>query len=334
MIIDLRSDTVTKPSKAMLEAMMHAEVGDDVFEEDPTVMQLEAMAAGIFGKEAGLFCPSGTMTNQVAVKVHTRPGDEVICDKTAHMYLYEGGGIAFNSGASVRLINGNRGRFTAEEVLGNINADNVHFPVTRLVVVENTVNRGGGAIWKFADIKDIASVCRNNKLKLHLDGARIFNALAETGEKPIEYGALFDSVSVCLSKGLGAPIGSVLLGDKEFIKQARRVRKVLGGGMRQVGILAAAGIFALQNNIERLKDDHRRAKALEKILQKVPFVQEVLPVETNIVIAEFEKNIKAADFIGECSNVILKRLLLPRTEYAWSPILILLMRCWKGLKRN
>ena len=297
-MIDLRSDTVTRPSKEMLEAMMSARVGDDVFNDDPTVIALEAKAASLFGKEAALFCPSGTMTNQVAINVHTRPGDEVICHKFSHIYYYEGGAIMRNSGASVCLLDGPRGQITAEEVENHINPDDIHRPVTSLVEVENTMNKGGGTIYKYDDLALISEVCINHGLKFHLDGARIFNALAETGEKAEQYGKLFDSVSVCLSKGLGAPIGSLLLGDKPFIKRARRVRKAFGGAMRQVGYLAAAGIYALDNNIGRLKLDNDRARYLGNILETLPFVEAVIPVESNIVIFTLRKKDGANGFLA------------------------------------
>ncbi len=261
-MIDLRSDTVTRPSGAMLSAMMGTAVGDDVFGDDPTVNKLESMIAGMFGMESALFCPSGTMTNQLAINVHTRPGDEVICHRYSHVYYYEGGGMMRNSGVSVCLLDGPRGLITAEEVERNINPEDIHRPVTSLVEVENTMNKGGGSCYQFEELERIAAVCRKYGLKFHLDGARLFNAIAVTGEPPEKYGGLFDSVSICLSKGLGAPVGSLLLGNKEFIKQARRVRKAFGGGMRQAGYLAAAGIYALENNIGRLKIDHQRAKFL------------------------------------------------------------------------
>ncbi len=296
-IIDIRSDTVTRPTPGMLEVMFSAKVGDDVFDEDPSVIKLEEKAAAMFGKEAGLFCPSGTMTNQIAVKVHTRPGDEVICDELSHLYNYEGGGVAFNSGASVRLIKGNRGRFTAEDVTNNINPDNVHFPRTTLVAVENTSNRGGGSCYDFSKLERIAHVCRNLSLKFHLDGARLFNALAVKGKEPIEYGELFDSISICLSKSLGAPVGSLLLANKAFIKEARRVRKVFGGGMRQAGYLAAAGIYALENNIKCLNLDHQRAKAIEDCLNNQFYVKEVVPVETNIIVCKLTDEVKDTAFI-------------------------------------
>ncbi len=296
MTIDLRSDTVTKPSKGMLEAMFQAKVGDDVFREDPTVMELEAKTAELFGMEEGLFCPSGTMTNQIAIKTHTQPGDEVLCDVSAHIYNYEGGGISFNSGAQAKLLSGDRGRFSARQVEDNINPDLDWLTKTRLVAVENTVNRAGGSYYSLSQLKEIATVCKKYKINYHLDGARIFNALWETKDKPKEIGSLFDSVSVCLSKGLGAPAGSVLLGNKEFIKQARRIRKVFGGGMRQAGFLAAAGIYALNNNLERLGEDHRRAGLLGTVIKALPFVESMLPVETNIVIFTLSDKMKAEDF--------------------------------------
>jgi len=283
--IDLRSDTVTKPTKEMLTYMFGAEVGDDVYEEDPTVNALEEKAAALFGLEAGLFCPSGTMTNQIAIKAHTEPLSEVICDFTSHIYQYEVGGIAFNAGASVYLLHGERGILTAEMVKSAIRPDdNIHYPTTRLVSLENTSNKGGGAFYTLSQIASIAQVCRERQLALHLDGARIFNALVATNEKPQDYGQYFDSISVCLSKGLGTPVGSVLLGSKAFIKKTRRIRKVLGGGMRQTGYLAAAGIYALDHHVQRLAEDHARAKALEEVLKASNYVQSVLPVQTNIVI--------------------------------------------------
>lgn len=296
-IIDLRSDTITRPTKEMLDFMFSAKVGDDVFGDDPTVIELEEKAASMFGKEASLYCPSGTMTNQIAIKVHTKPGDEVICDESSHVYRYEGGGIALNSGSSVRLINGNRGRITSEQVLQNINPDDPHFPVTRLVVAENTANRGGGSCYDYNELKRISKACKNNNLGFHLDGARLFNALAVTGESTEDIGSVFDSISICLSKGLGAPIGSILIGDKDFIKQARRTRKVFGGGMRQAGFIAAAGIFALNNNLTRLKNDHKKAQIIGTVLQSCGFVKEVLPIETNIIVFKLSDDFKDTDFL-------------------------------------
>ncbi len=285
-MIDFRSDTVTRPTEAMLEAMLKAPVGDDVFGEDPTVNRLEALCTEMFGMEAAVYCPSGTMTNQIAIKCHTQPGDEVICDKLSHVYQYEGGGIAFNSGASVRLIEGNRGRVTAAQVKESINPDDAHKACTTLVSLENTANRGGGSCYDFADIQSIKEVCLQNNLKLHLDGARIFNALVAKTDTALQYGETFDSISICLSKGLGAPVGSVLIGTKELIRKARRIRKVFGGGMRQAGFMAAAGIYALEHNVNRLADDHRHAKMIAKALEAKDFTGAILPVETNIIIFE------------------------------------------------
>lgn len=297
-MIDFRSDTVTKPTAGMLEAMMAANVGDDVFGEDPTVNALESMAAEMFGMEAGLFCPSGTMTNQIAIKVHTQPGDEVICDFLSHIYQYEGGGIAFNSGCSVRLLNGDRGRITAEQVQYAINnPDDVHKPISRLVSLENTANRGGGSCYEFEAFKHIKRICKENGLAFHLDGARLFNAIVAKKETPKQYGEVFDTISICLSKGLGIPVGSVLIGPKQFIKKARRVRKVFGGGMRQAGFLAAAGIYALQNNIQRLEQDHLHAKKIAGTLQQKDFIGEILPVETNILIFEVKGKLTAQQFV-------------------------------------
>lgn len=283
---DYRSDTLTQPTQAMMNAMYQAKVGDDVFGEDPSVNALEHYASDLFGLEAALFCPSGAMTNQIAIKCHTRPGDEVICDRLSHVYMYEGGGVAFNSGCQVRTLAGERGKITGEMVSENINPKDVHRPVSRLVVVEDTVNRGGGAIYDFEEIVKIKEVCHQHDLKLHLDGARLFNALAETKEDPKIYGKVFDSISICLSKGLGAPVGSLLIGDAAFTAAARRVRKVLGGGMRQAGFLAAAGSYALKNHVERLKDDHHHAKKIAEALLKKPFIGKMMPVDTNIIIFE------------------------------------------------
>jgi threonine aldolase len=284
-MIDLRSDTVTKPTPGMREAMLHAEVGDDVFGEDPTVIALEGRMAALFGHEAGLFCSSGTQTNQIAINVHTRPGDEVLCEVGAHIYQYEGGGLMANSGCSVKFIPAEFGRFVAAEVETRINdLDNPHLPRTRLVNVENTSNRGGGAVWDINEVRRIRETCSKHGLILHMDGARIFNALAIDGKTASEWGALFDSVSICLSKGLGAPVGSVLVGPRSFIQQARRVRKRFGGGMRQAGILAAAGLYALDHHVARLAQDHARAKRLADALRAAGLAESILPVETNIVV--------------------------------------------------
>ena len=287
-MIDFRSDTVTLPTPAMLAYMQSAPVGDDVFGEDPSINALEAKTAVLFGMEAGLFCPSGTMTNQLAIKTHTQAGDEVICEELSHIYQYEGGGIASNSGASVKLLRGNRGRITADQVLAAIHPEDVHKPISKLVSLENTCNRGGGACYDFSEIEAIQKVAKSNGLGLHLDGARIFNAIVHKKEDPKQYGKVFDSISICLSKGLGAPVGSVLLGSAPFIKKARRWRKVFGGGMRQAGSLAAAGIYALDNHVERLKEDHTKALNIKDALLKKDFVKEIFEVETNIVIAHIE----------------------------------------------
>ena len=263
---------------------MSAEVGDDVFGMDPTVNDLEEKLAGMFGMEAGIFCPSGTMTNQIAIRVHTQPQDDVICDKYSHVYLYEGGGMMANSGASVSLLDGDRGRITAEQVSAAIKPDDIHAPISKLVSVENTMNKGGGSIYSYEELEKIWKVVDEHGLKYHMDGARLFNALVETDEDPKLYGKLFDTISICLSKGLGAPVGSVLLGSGDEIKRARRIRKVFGGGMRQAGYLAAAGIYALDNNVEKLKEDHRRAREIGKALQECAYVNEIMPIDTNILI--------------------------------------------------
>ena len=302
-IIDFRSDTVTKPSKLMKEFMFNAKVGDDVFGEDPTVNKLEDFAAQMFGKEAGLFCSSGTQTNQIAINVYCKPGDEVICSSDAHIYKYEGGGIAKNSGASVRLLNGNQGRLYAEDVEKVFNdPENVHYPLTTLVALEDTMNRGGGAIYDFEEIKKIKRVCVEKNVPLHLDGARVFNALSENNISPLTYGEQFDSISICLSKGLGAPVGSVLVGTKDFIKKARRVRKVMGGGMRQAGFIAAAGLFALQNNVSGLKRDHANAKLIAQALNESNLVKQVIEPQTNIVIAELKIEVSVDNFIKKLKS--------------------------------
>lgn len=297
--IDLRSDTITRPTKEMLEAMISAEVGDDVFGDDPTVNLLEKKASEMFGMEAALFCPTGTMTNQLAIRTHCSPGSEIICDQLSHIYLYEGGGIALNAFSSVKTINGDRGRISAQQVENSINNPNdIHQPITKMVSLENTVNKGGGCIYDFNEIRKIRDICNKHNLLLHLDGARLFNALVETNISPEDYGNTFDSISICLSKGLGCPVGSLLLGKKDFIKQGRRFRKVMGGGWRQAGYLAAAGIYALDHNIERLTDDHKRAKIIGGLFKEHSFVKQVYPVETNIVIIELLEQFLAEDFVN------------------------------------
>lgn len=299
MRINLISDTVTVPTTAMLEAMMTAKVGDDVFKNDPSVNALEEKVAHYFGMEAALFFPSGTMTNQAAIKLHTQPGEQLICDKYAHIYNYEGGGVSFNSGVSCKLVDGKRGMMTAEQVALAINPpDFYHSPLTKLVCIENTTNKGGGACWDFEELKKIKKICDDNGLSYHLDGARLWNALIAKNEDARSYGALFDSISVCLSKGLGCPVGSVLLGNKEFIDNALRVRKVLGGGMRQSGFLAAAGIYALDNHIDRLTEDHKKAKEIGEALNGLEFIKKVEPIETNIIIFELdESKISSENFL-------------------------------------
>jgi threonine aldolase len=300
MIIDLRSDTVTLPTPEMKEAMFNAKVGDDVFEDDEAVNELEALGAEMFGTEAAIFCPSGTMTNQIGIKIHANSPGELICDELSHVYKYEGGGIGFNSGLATKLIKGTAGQITAAQIEAAINPDDIHFPETQLVSLENTCNKGGGTFYELDELKKIRTLCTEKGLKLHLDGARIFNALVEADYSAKDIGAQFDTISICLSKGLGAPVGSLLLGTKTDIKKARRIRKIFGGGMRQAGYLAAAGTYALQNNIERLKEDHKRAKDLGNALNGLSYVKTVLPVITNIVIFEVVENI---DF-----NVIIKNL--------------------------
>ena len=308
MKIDLISDTVTRPTNGMLDAMMRAKVGDDVFKSDPTVAKLQEKAANLFGMEDALFFPSGTMANQTAIKLHTQPGDKLFCDKWAHVYNYEGGGAAFNSGVACKLIDGDRGMFSAEQlkVVSAGRAD-IHVPYSRLVCVENTTNKGGGACWDFEELKKIKQVCLDQNLDYHLDGARLFNALVAKNETPKQYGALFDTISICLSKGLGAPIGSILLGSKVHIAKALRIRKLFGGAMRQVGFLAAAGIYAFDNHIERLADDHKKAKDIELILNSLSYVKKVEPVETNIIIFYVKDHLNADDFIDSMAkkNILL-----------------------------
>ena len=300
MIIDLISDTVTKPTQGMLDSMMSAKVGDDVFKMDPTVNALQEKAAKMFGMEAALFFPSGTMANQTAIKLHTQPGDKLFCDKYAHVYNYEGGGAAFNSGVTCKLIDGNRGMFTAEQLQDAVvGRSDIHVPYSRLLCIENTTNKGGGACWDFSELEKLNKICKENSLAFHLDGARLFNALVAKNESPKQYGALFDTISICLSKGLGAPIGSILLGSKDHIEKALRIRKLLGGAMRQVGFLAAAGLYALDNHIERLVEDHRKAKEIGNILESISYVTRVEPIETNIIIFYVDEKIGDTNFIDK-----------------------------------
>ncbi len=300
MLINLISDTVTKPTKRMLEAMMSAEVGDDVFKADPTVNALEEKVAKMFGKEAALFFPSGTMANQTGIKLHTQPGDQLICDKYAHIYNYEGGGVSFNSGVSCKLIDGSRGMITANQVERAINPpDFYHSPLTSLVCVENTTNKGGGACWDIEELQKIKMVCKKNELAYHLDGARLWNAMVEKKESSIVYGELFDTISVCLSKGLGCPVGSVLVGSKELMQKALRIRKIFGGGMRQAGFLAAAGIYALDHHLERLVEDHKKAREIGEVLSKLTYIKQVEPIETNIIIFEINEEFMTGDTFVE-----------------------------------
>jgi threonine aldolase len=306
--IDLRSDTVTRPTPTMLAAMQAAPVGDDVYEEDPTVRQLEESLATRFGMEAGLFCPSGTMTNQIAIVAHCPPLSEVICEATAHVYLWEVGGIAHHARASVALLPGNRGRLTASQVASAVRpTGNVHYPTTRLVCLENTHNRGGGSCYAWGELEEIAAFTKQNGLALHLDGARIFNALVATGQRSEDYGRLFDSISVCLSKGLGAPVGSVLLGSREFIAGCKRLRKLFGGGWRQAGYLAAAGLYALEHHVARLADDHHRAARLAEALRPLPYVAEILAPETNLLLFRLDENhLTVADFLAQLDALGIK----------------------------
>ncbi|WP_405415596.1 threonine aldolase family protein [Maribacter sp. Asnod1-A12] len=296
MLINLISDTVTKPTPGMLDAMMSAAVGDDVFKEDPTVNALEEKAGKLFGMESALFFPSGTMTNQTAIKLHTQPGEQLICDKYAHIFNYEGGGVSFNSGVSCRLVDGDRGTMTATQVEAAINPpDFYHSPLSTLVCVENTANKGGGTCWDFQELQKIRKVCDEHMLGYHLDGARLWNAMVESNETALQYGQLFDTISVCLSKGLGCPVGSLLIGTKEHMDKALRIRKIFGGGMRQSGFLAAAAIYALDNHVDRLVEDHKKAKEIGKALAAKSFIKKVEPIETNIVIFEIDEAFMTSD---------------------------------------
>ncbi|MFK8056935.1 MAG: low specificity L-threonine aldolase [Saprospiraceae bacterium] len=297
-MINLLSDTATKPTPDMLTAMMQAEVGDDVFGEDPTVNALEAHTAAMFGHEAALFCPSGTMTNQLAIKLHTNALDEVICDHDSHIWHYESAGFAWHSGVRINPVPGSRGKLTADQVEDAIQPSYDWLARTRLVVLENTANRGGGAIYRLDEVDPILAICKANNLSLHLDGARLMNALVATGESPLDWGKRFDSISLCLSKGLGAPVGSVLTGTADFIREARRFRKVMGGGMRQAGFLAAAGLYALNHQVERLAEDHTRAQQLGSVLEKQPYVKSVRQIETNIVIFDVQDHLTAAEVLS------------------------------------
>jgi len=302
MAIELRSDTFTLPTPAMKQAMFDAPLGDDVFNEDPTVKALEQKVAKLFGMEAALFATSGTMTNQIAIAAHIGKGQEVICDAMSHIYFYEGGGIMANAGASVKLLKGDLGRITVSQIQEAISPDDIHFCESALVSLENSMNKGGGSVYSTESLNEISSFCKANKLPLHLDGARVFNAMVATGQTPLQYGQWFDSISVCLSKGLGAPIGSVLLGTEAFIKKAKRVRKRFGGGWRQAGLLAAAGIYALDNQVDRLKEDHMRAQKIGEYCKDLSWIKNVLPVETNIVIVELRDDLLAPQVVNDLKN--------------------------------
>jgi len=314
LLADLRSDTLTKPSPAMLERMMNADTGDDVFGEDPTVNALEQRVAAMFGKEAALYCPTGTMSNQIAIKVHTVPGDEVICEQFAHVYIYEGGGMALNASAQARPIPGHAGRITATDIEAAINPNDIHKARTSLVCLENTSNRGGGTCYNYNEIEAIAKLCLNYDLALHLDGARLFNALVKTGQSALDYGKLFDSISICLNKGLGCPIGSVLTGSESFIRKARRIRKVFGGGMRQIGYMAAAGLYALENNISRLEEDHRHAELLADAWADSGLVRFRPAVETNIVIADIRPEYHPDEIVAKLSDKGVRCLTVSPTQ--------------------
>lgn len=303
MEINLISDTVTKPTEGMLKAMMSAKVGDDVFKGDPTVNMLQEKVADMFGMEDALFFPSGTMANQTAIKLHTQPGDKLFCDKWAHVYNYEGGGAAFNAGVSCKLIDGNRGMFTADQLRYTAEGrSDIHVPYSRLVCIENTTNKGGGACWDFEELQKIEKVSREFNLAYHLDGARLFNALVAKNETPKQYGDLFDTISICLSKGLGSPIGSILIGSKEHMEKALRIRKLFGGAMRQVGYLAEAANYALDNHIERLAEDHQKAKEIESVLSGLDYVKKVEPVETNIIIFYVKDGLNPMEFIEKMKS--------------------------------
>jgi len=312
MLINLISDTVTKPTTGMLDAMMSASVGDDVFKEDPTVNALEDKVAKLFGMESALFFPSGTMTNQTAIKLHTQPGEQLICDKYSHIYNYEGGGVSFNSGVSCRLVDGDRGTMTAAQIASVINPpDFYHSPLTTLVSIENTANKGGGTCWDFQELQAIRKVCDDHKLGYHLDGARLWNAMVKMNETPLQYGQLFDTISVCLSKGLGCPVGSLLLGTKKQLEKAIHIRKIFGGGMRQSGFLAAAAIYALDNNVNRLAEDHKKAKDIGKALSAKSFIKKIEPIETNIVIFEIDESFMTSDqFVNKLKekNILIIRM--------------------------
>jgi threonine aldolase len=315
-VIDLRSDTVTRPTPAMRAAMAEAEVGDDVFQEDPTVNRLEKRVAELLGQEAALFVPSGTMSNQIAVKVHTQPGDELLCDSTCHIYRYEAGGPAILSGVTCRTIEGEYGVLELGQLEDKVKPANEHLVRTRLVCLENTHNCGGGRVYPLDKLKAISIWTHRNGLRLHLDGARLWNAIVASGIQASEWGRLFDSVSVCFSKGLGAPVGSALAGSREFIARARFVRKLFGGGMRQAGILAAAALYALDHHVDRLADDHHNARVLAEAIAQSPGLRLTPPVvETNLVWFDVDTSLGTAKEVAEAlqERGVLVHVLGPQT---------------------
>ncbi|MCA9245190.1 MAG: low-specificity L-threonine aldolase [Phycisphaerales bacterium] len=297
-IIDLRSDTVTKPGAAMRRAIAEAEVGDDVLGDDPTVKRLERRCAELFGKQAAVFVPTGTMANAVSIRSVCEPGDEVVCDDTTHSYNYETAAPAALCGVSLRLIDGERGIYTGDDVRRGVRADSIHFPHSRMCIIENTNNRGGGAIWPIENITSVRNACDEHKLWLHLDGARLMNACVATGKKPTDFTKYFDSLSMCFSKGLGAPVGSIVAGSADFITRCRRFRKMFGGVMRQSGILAAAALYGLDHNVERLAEDHANARLLADAIADLDGIDlDPATVQTNIVIFRVDpKRASAADF--------------------------------------
>lgn len=313
LLADFRSDTVTRPTEGMLRAMATAPVGDDVLGDDPTVQRLEAVLAERFGMEAGLFCPSGTMTNQIAVNVHTKPGDELICSKLAHVYNYEGGGLAFNSGVQVRVGGDDYGRLSVSDAEALLQPmDNVHAAPTRLVVAENTSNKGGGTTLGLESLRELGAFARTHRLGYHLDGARLFNALVADREQPEDYGRLFDSISICLSKGLGAPVGSVLLGTADFIREGRRIRKRFGGGMRQAGYLAAAGLYALDHHVDRLAEDHARAADLARFMSNLAFVDAIKPAATNMVLFRLQDGLEGSQLLSHLGGMGIQLIAMDR----------------------
>ncbi|WP_245906944.1 threonine aldolase family protein [Reichenbachiella versicolor] len=314
MIIDLRNDSVTKPSIGMLEHMMLAKVGDDVLGEDPTVAELEKKVAGIFGHEAALFCPSGTMANQIAININTNPGEEMIVDRNSYIYLYEGGSTAFNSQVSMRSLEGDHGRMSPLDITENINPVDITYNRTTMIALEHTVTKGGGSLYDIDSMKQISQIAKENNIKMHLDGARVFNAIVKSGVDPTEIGSCFDTIMVCFSKGLGAPMGAALLGKKGTIARARRLRKVMGGGMRQVGYLAAAAIYALNKNIKRLDIDHKRANELANIFEDKGYIDNILAAGTNIVILSIDPKVSIHELLRDWNAKGIKALPYGKNE--------------------